>query len=233
MPSLSCAVMAHPKREGMVAELLTMLDRPVPVVWDEIQDRHDTGIRAMTAYDPACTHHLVIQDDVLPCPDLVAGAERALKYVPQDVPVSLYVGKVRPFGRAVTAATAAAGSDASWITMAGIYWGPAVIVPTHLIDDMAAWYRRSAVTNYDRRMSTWFQKRRVLCWYSWPSLVDHRGDESLVNGHGPGRHAHRFHPGSALEVDWSGPVVDMGGTERLDRNRQARAVRASRSVVTR
>lgn len=63
-PTLSVAIMAHPKREAMVADLLTRLDREVPVVWDQINDRHDTGARAMEAFDPACTHHLVIQDDV-------------------------------------------------------------------------------------------------------------------------------------------------------------------------
>lgn len=220
--------MAHPRRADMVTELRTHLDRPVPVVWDEINDRHDTGIRAMTAYDPASTHHMVIQDDVIPCADLLAGAERALRYIPQDVPVSLYVGKVKPFGKVVQAAVDTAGLSASWITMAGIYWGPAVILPTFLIDEMAAFYRTSNVQNYDRRMSTWFLRRKTECWYSWPSLVDHRGDESLVDGHGPGRHAHRFHGGSALDVDWSGPVVNLGNTEALDHARQRNAQRAQR-----
>lgn len=215
--------MGHPKRSAMIAELVTMLDRPAEVVLDRVNDRHDTGIRAMTAYDPTCSHHLVLQDDVLPVADLIAGAERALKWIPQDVPVSLYVGRVRPFGKAVELAVRQAGDAASWITMSGIYWGPAVILPTHMIDDMAKWYRRSAVTNYDRRMSTWFQRQGIACWYSWPSLVDHRGDESLVKGHGAGRSAHRVHEGSALDVDWSGPVVRMNGTEKLDRTRQRRA----------
>lgn len=233
MVSLSVAVMAHPKREAMVDELLDRLDRPAKVTWDEINDRHDTGIRAIEAFDPACSHHLIIQDDIIPSGDMIAGAERALKYIPQDVPVSLYVGKVRPFGKVVQRAVEAAGDTASWITMAGIYWGPAVILPTHTIEPMAAFYRSSKVTNYDRRMSTWFQRQRLRCWYSWPSLVDHRGDESLVKGHGTGRHAHRFHDGSALDVDWSGPVVDLGNTDNLDRTRQARAERAARATGVR
>lgn len=225
-PSLSCAVMAHPKREAMVADLLERLDRPATVVWDQINDRHDTGIRSVLAYDPACTHHLVIQDDALPCPDLIAGAERALKWVPQDVPVSLYVGRVRPFAQEIERVVARVGDAASWITMRGIYWGPAIILPTHVIDKLAAWYRTSKVQNYDRRVSTWFQRRGLLCWYSWPSLVDHRGDESLVRG-GAGRHAHRFlgEDTSALNVDWSGPVADINGSDLLDWRRQQRADR--------
>jgi hypothetical protein len=219
--TLSAAIMAHPSRADMVDELLSTLDRPVKVVWDEKQDRHDTGIRAMEAFDPSCSHHLVIQDDVLPCADLLAGTERALKYVPQDVPLSLYLGRVKPFRHAVTAAVSKA-HGASWITMNGIYWGPGIVLPTAVIPEMSAWFRRATVTNYDRRMSRWFESRKIRCWYTWPSLVDHRGDESLVKGHGPGRHAHRVHVGSALDVDWTGPVVEMQGTQRLDQVRQRR-----------
>lgn len=224
-PTLSCAVMAHPTREAMVTELLGDLDRPVKVVWDEINDRHDTGIRSMEAFDPSCTHHLVIQDDAIPADDLISGAERALRWIPQDVPVSLYVGRVRPFRKVVDAAVEAAGSTASWITMGGVYWGPGIIVPTRDIPEMSTWFRKSKITNYDRRLSSWYERRRTRCWYTWPSLVDHRGDESLVQGHGPGRHAHRFHDGSALKVDWSGPVIDLQRTDRLDRERQSRATR--------
>lgn len=220
--------MAHPKRTGMVADLLDRLDRPVGVTWDEIDDRHDTGIRALEAFDPDASHHLVIQDDVLPCSDLIAGVEKALAHVPVGCPASFYIGKVRPFGQAVAKAVAKA-EGASWITMAGIYWGPAVVVPTSSIEEMAAWYRGkhgARISNYDRRMSRWFEQRDLRCWYSWPSLVDHRGDTSLVRGRSGVRRAHRtLGPGeSALDVDWSGRVVEMAHTERLDRIRQRRAV---------
>ncbi len=230
-PSLSCAVMAHPKRAAMVDELLASLDRPVKVVWDEIQDRHDTGIRSIEAFDPSCTHHLVIQDDSVVPRDLLAGTERALRYVPQDVPASLYVGRVKPFRAAVEAVTARA-DGASWITMDGIYWGPAIILPTAVIPGLAAWYRTTGqrFTNYDRRVSKWFETHKIRCWYSWPSLVDHRDGDSLVKGHGPGRSAHRFLgcDASALDVDWSGPMVEMTRTDRLDLRRQQHAQRASR-----
>lgn len=222
--SVSCAVMAHPSRKGMVDELLADLDRPVKVVWDEINDRHDTGIRAVEAYDPSCTHHLVLQDDVVPCRDLLAGVERALTHVPGDVPVSLYVGRVRPFRRAVERAAVQA-EGASWITMAGIYWGPAIVLPTAVIDELSPWFRASTIQNYDRRLSKWFKNQGLPCWYTWPSLVDHRGDRSLVRPSTAVRRAHRFLgvDVSALSVDWTGPRVDMDGTERMDRERQRRA----------
>lgn len=224
--SLSVAVMAHPKRATMVDDLLARLDRPAKVVWDQIHDRHDTGLRSLEAFDPTCTHHLVIQDDALPAPDLCAGIERALAWVPDGHPMSCYIGRVKPFRRAVEAAVAKAGDDASWVVMDGIYWGPAIVLPTAVIPEVAAWYtgvNGSKVTNYDRRVSRWFEKRQRACWYTWPSLVDHQGTESLVRGHHAHRRAHRFDDTSALGHDWSGPVVEMPRTDRLDRERQRAA----------
>ena len=231
---LSAAVMAHPKRTAMVDELLEDLDRPVPVVWDQINDRHDTGIRAIEAYDPAATHHLVIQDDVIVPRDLLAGIERALVHIPPDAPLSLYVGRVRPFSRAVRNAVAQAGSAASWLTMQGIYWGPGIVLPTGHIPALSKWYRGDEgqqVTNYDRRVSAWFALHNATAWYTWPSLVDHRDEESLVKGHGAGRCAHAFigTDRSALDVDWSGPAVDIPRTAQMDDARQLRAQRARRA----
>lgn len=229
MTTLSAAIMAHPKRIEMVGELRAALDRDVPVVWDEVNDRHDTGIRSLEAFDAAADWHVVIQDDVEPAPDLLAGIEQALAHVPAECPVSFYIGRVRPFAAKVQRAVQAAGDDVSWIVMDDIYWGPCLAIPTAVIPDISEWWHRSQVTNYDRRLSRWFAhpSRRRPCWYSWPSLVDHRGDESL-SGHVAVRRAHRFAPGSATDFDWSGDVVRMRHTGRLDRQRQAFARAAGR-----
>jgi hypothetical protein len=137
--------------------------------------------------------------------------------------MSLYVGRVKPFAREVQAAVNVAG-EASWITMQGIYWGPGIVLPTAHIEKLSVWYRQSRVTNYDRRVSTWYAKRNAKVWYSWPSLVDHRDAESLVPGHGRRRCAHRFlgEHASALDVDWTGGVIDLADTKRMDRRRQSR-----------
>ena len=229
-PVLSTAIMAHPRRADHVAGLVDQLDRPAVVVWDQINDRHDTGVRSLEAFDPAATHHLVVQDDAVVCRDLVAGVERALRWCPPDVPLCLYVGRVRPFRRQIDRLVAVAGDSASWLTMRGIYWGVGIVVPTVDIPALSAWFRRSGVQNYDRRVSTWYQQQHRTVWYPWPSLVDHRGDESLVPGHGSGRYAHRFAGAdrSALDLDWSGPVVDVDRSEQMDRARQMEAARARR-----
>lgn len=224
MVTVSASIMAHPSREAMVADLLDRLDRPVPVTWDERNDRYDTGVRAIRAHDPAADWHVVIQDDVLPVPDLLAGIEAALAHVPAECPASFYIGRVRPFSQRVERAVSQAGDSVSFIVMDGIYWGPCIAVPTAAVPDVSAWWDRSRVTNYDRRLSTWFARRNIRCWYSWPSLVDHRGVESLAHERASAdRRAHRVAPGSALDVDWTLGAAVMHRTGRLDRERQARA----------
>lgn len=229
--SVSVAVMAHPKRAEMVEDLLGRLDVPATVVWDEIQDRHDTGVRSLEAFDPDCTHHMVIQDDALPCRDLVAGVAKALEHVPEGHPMSCYVGNVRPFRAKVNAIVARAHDDVSFIRMAGIYWGPCVVVPTDVLPELCPWFRgATGIKNYDRRMSRWFEAQKRECWYAWPSLVDHRGDESLTHGHTGRRTAHKaLGPDrSALETDWSGEVLSMPNAKQMDERRQRDALRAER-----
>lgn len=224
---LSAAIMGHPDRAAMITELQSALDRPVKVVLDEKQDRHDTGIRALEAFDPSASHHLVLQDDALVPRDLLAGIERALRYIPQDEPMCLYTGRVKPFSQEIRKVVQQAGDHASWLTMQGIYWGPGIVVPAAHIPTISEWWSGAKVTNYDRRLSAWYALRDATVWYPWPCLVDHRGDESLVKGHGKGRHAYSFlgEDHSALDVDWSGPVVNVPRTDRMDDARQLRARR--------
>jgi hypothetical protein len=209
MARLSAAVMAHPSRAEMVEELCAALDRKVPVVWDQRSDRWDTGRRSLLAYDPAATHHLVVQDDAVVCRDLIGGLERALDFVPEGHPVSCYVGRVRPYAQRVEQAVRRAGRVCSWIVMRDLFWGVAVVVPTHLIDELVrAQDRAIHIAEYDRRISRWFISRGTPTWYCWPSIVSHRVGPSLV-GHGDARQAHRFvgTDVSAADLDWSRPAL--------------------------
>lgn len=192
---LSAVIMAHPARASFVDELHTKLDGDLDVVWDTQNNRWDTGSRAMLAYDPAATHHLVLQDDAVIPYDLLAGVEQAITHTPPNGVLGLYMGKSRPNRVAVQRlATRAHQTQASWIVMSQLHWGVGVVVPTHLIKSMVRWgNRRSDIVNYDKRMSRWFQRERIPVYYPWPSLVDHRRSPSLVPGRtSTGRHAHGF-----------------------------------------
>lgn len=206
--SLSAVVMAHPSRRRFVDELLARLDRSVEVVWDRHGDRWETGSRAMLAHDPAATHHLVIQDDAVPCRNLIAGAERAVA-VAGDRPVSFYTGRVRPKQRIVTPLVKVARRrGSSWFEHDGPWWGVAIAVPVAHIREMTEWCNGYPVANYDMRIWHYYQRQKIKCWYSVPSLVDHRPvseNPSLVRGRTSNRQAHWFIGAdrSALEIEWT------------------------------
>ena len=220
--TVSVAMMAHPKRARQVDEILSELDRKdVEVVWDKCESRWDTGKRSMLAYDPGCTHHAVIQDDVMVCRDLFAGIVKALEFVPSDVAVCGYVGRVRPYAPLVDIASRnARASGATWLTMHTLNWGPLIVVPTRHIPDMVAYCDKLRdIPNYDRRLSRYWELCvKAKTYYTWPSLVDHRDGPSLVEGRmgtdrkhaHPGRVAHMFlgTAKSALDVKWSARAID-------------------------
>jgi hypothetical protein len=212
-PRLSVAVMAHKSRERWVPDLVKALGADVHVVWDRFNDRHDTGVRALANFDPDATHHMVIQDDAIVAKDLVEGVKNALRYVPASNPVGLYVGRAKPRADEIrTLMARATDTKASFMVHKGPWWGVGIVVPTTSLRDLIDHYDSlSGVPNYDRRVSRYFESKGLYCYYTVPSLVDHRIEDnpSLVPGRGSqGRFAHQFiGPRSALDVDWSGPIV--------------------------
>lgn len=238
MATIGTAVMAHPQREHLVSRLVEQLGLDSSdVVWDTKNNRWDTGRRAMQA---AAAHNAdwtcVIQDDVLVCKDLLEGLRRALDHVPGECIVQPYVGTRISKGSAyIPELTRQADEqNASWIEMRTLFWGPVIIVPTPTVTDMLTWADRRNWPNYDKRVGQYYYSK--LAWttyYTWPSLVDHLdserdGVDSLVE-HGSGRVARNFigEDASALDIDWSGPVVQMRGLASMYA-RQAAARRAQR-----
>lgn len=212
-PVISVAVMAHPKRERFVPPLVSRLDREPTVVWDEKDSRWDTGRRALLTYSPDATHHLVVQDDALVPRDLVAGVVEALEYVPDDSPLSLYVGRVKPHAQRIQPVIQKT-KRMSWLVMNKLLWGVGIVLPTGQIDSVVKWCDKGVLPNYDKRISLWYEREGLDVWYSWPSLVDHRPvreNPSLVEGRTSDRRAYRFigQGRSALKVNWDGPTVRL------------------------
>ena len=203
---ISITVMAHPRRKVMAEALAGTVD--ARVVWDEKNDRADTGCRAIIAHDPAATHHLVLQDDAIPCDRLTERVTHALRRVPVRSPLSLYLGKPNPMGREMTEIAAKADQlGASYIVMGRLLWGVAIVYPTVIIPELLAWCDGSKVPQYDRRVSRWFQSQHIDCWYTWPSLVDHDDGPSLHHprARADGRRARRWI--GADTPDWTGPIL--------------------------
>lgn len=212
---LSASIQAHPNRADLVKDFTSTLDRPVPVAWDDegppsgnSERGWRTARRAWQLADPAADFHLVLQDDAVPCADLLAGLEQALEHVPGDAVVSAYLGKggAAP-SRWGDMAAEADRQGASWVVSAKLMWGVAIVLPVRLIPEMIERAdRRHAVTD-DMRVAGWAEKRGSEVWYTWPSLVDHRAVPSITKHRAPGRVARRHHQGSALGLRWAGPVV--------------------------
>lgn len=221
---MSVALMAHPARSRWVDGIVRRVDADVQVVWDEgWNDRHQTGLAAIRAADPAADYHLILQDDIVVCDDLVAGTKNALEYVPDGHPLSLFTGRARPHRTKVAGLYESARlTGAAFMSFPGPWWGQGVVLPTGVIDELASWFERHVeIENYDRRMSRWFERQGLRCFYTVPCLVDHREqaeNPSLVikaNGQrrtGSNRTAVEFigRGRSALEVDWSAGVATLG-----------------------
>jgi hypothetical protein len=211
--SLSVAIMAHSKREQWVPDLEAQLPG-VRTVWDRKNDRWDTGSRALLAYDQDAEWHMVVQDDSLLPPDFFEGVKKMLGFVPPYHPVGLYYGAVRPREQETRGMIARAQREnASFIVHNGPWWGVGIVLPTRQIRDVVRWGdEQSRIPNYDRRISRYYSSIDTPCYYPQPSLIQHRtGEEnpSLVPGRSStNRRAWQFvGPQSALEVDWSGPVI--------------------------
>src|SRR5690554_6703262 len=218
---LSASIMAHPVRKEYAEELQRTLDRPIEIIYDanpvpsrNPMQRWATGRRAWEAHDPEADWHMVIQDDALACKDLIAGLEKALDVLGPDGLVSAYTGTGRPDQFTIRRKLRdAAARGESWIYTGLLYWGPAIIAPVYTIEDMLDWSEKYASlnkpprSNYDYAIGAFYKyEMGWRCWYTAPSLVDHRGLPSLV-GHdtGPVRKAHNFlgEDGDALTVDWT------------------------------
>lgn len=215
MVTLSASIMAHPDRSGEVEQLLSGLDRPVPVAWDDEgppsgnSDRvWRTARRAWEMFDPTADFHALIQDDAIVCRDFLAGIERALNYVPANAVVSPYLGQGRNVPtRWAALAQRADERGARWIRTMKAMWGVCLIAPTSLIPEMLEDCDRKIGVPDDMRVAGWFERRGSETWYPWPSLVDHRTVPSLTKHRAHDRVARRHHLGSALDLKWDGPVV--------------------------
>ncbi len=202
MAEISVTVMAHPIREPFVKELIKGL--LWSVVWDEKQDRIDTGLRSLQAYDSNASHHMVIQDDAIPCGDLMEALEDIVTLHP-GLPLSLYVG-----GRdaVLQSFKMAKAHGASLLLGRFAMRGVASVWPTEMLPDLIQSYTASTHPNYDGRLTEWLNKVGQPVMYTVPSLVDHRpADESpsLISGRTGSRSAvlSLGPTDSAAERDWS------------------------------
>ena len=136
---ISATIIAHPTRRKYVRELQRMLDRDVPVVWDEKSNMWDTARRAILHHDPKADYHLIIDDDALPTPNFLEGVERMLQHLPQPTLVGLFVGEDIRLPYLLAGHKGHGGvtplHEVSFLQLSGVLnWGVATCIPTAWID---------------------------------------------------------------------------------------------------
>lgn len=193
---VSYAIQAHPSRSAMVADLQSRLG-PVPVAWaaEPYATPYDRGpvwrtFRSALQLHTDAPFHCVIQDDALPCRDFTERLETLV-----TAGEFLYMLFWRPKRSYFTETSQAKRGlrHGYFIKVSGSMLGVGMAYPTDRIDDLIAFGDTlEPHLSDDERVKVWADDRGIRTYVPIPSLVDHRGDQSLVWQGGRRRVAWRF-----------------------------------------
>lgn len=191
MTGVVTVVVSHVKRKAWVPDLVrasgaegVFEDDGTLGEWAN----HERALRwaVATAAEKTLSHILVIQDDAVPV-EMFRTQVAALASLRPDDMIGLYVGTHRPHNEAVGDACRRADElDAMFLSHHNLCWGVATLIPVAYVDPMLAVAAKSK-RPYDTRLGrAWAdvrgEEKPVL--YTWPSLVDHRDEVSVIAGRG-------------------------------------------------
>jgi len=182
---LSVAIMCHPSRLDLAHRLRRQLHngRRTGTLIDIVQDPDPDGERnpwrtarlAWQRTPPACSHRLVLQEDVIPCPRFLYHARRALAAKPDRI-TSFFLGtNATVTWRQMLIADA---QGAHWVQGFANTWVPALAlaIPSRLVASLADYDDGSRPVADDDVYGRW-TREHGLPWYATiPSLVDHDDD---------------------------------------------------------
>jgi hypothetical protein len=203
---LSACIMTDSRRADLLATLVGVLGAdaagaPLSISCDTCREGvWPNAQRAWRSVARGATHHLVLQDDVMPCAHFFDGVRAALSAVP-EVPVSFFCT------RKVVLEAKAAGL--SWVVIPDGAWGPAMCLPVGMIEPWLEWcerYVRPEFKHDDSRLAMYLLELRTPAWCTVPSLVEHIGAEHSLLGQGGARRVAKWFGGytfDARAVDWS------------------------------
>jgi hypothetical protein len=170
--------MAHPSRADYARSLQRELGRG-EIVYDPDPDGERnpwrTAREAWRLTPPGCSHRLVVQEDVVPCPRFLHHARRALAAKPDRI-TTFYVGT----NATITwrAMLVAAERCAAWVEGSRAGWVPALAlaIPARLVPSLATFEDGTRPVADDDVYGRWV-RTYGLPWYATiPSLVDHDDD---------------------------------------------------------
>lgn len=187
MVSLYIGVVAHQKRYNRAFKLATDIKADEVFMDDGFKGEwrnHEYAWKA--AARSGKTHACILQDDAIPIDDFREHATRAAEEKPDSL-ISLYTGTHRPRKEQVEhAVKIAQNTNASWLTASTLMWGVGIIVPVERIEGILAKAQESSLP-YDQRIGYVFEEWNESVYHTWPSLVDHADEATVV----PGRPAYQ------------------------------------------
>lgn len=179
----------HPERAHLLPPLLERLDRPAEVVSDpnpedRLRSPWRTYRECLYAPPPSVTHLLILQDDVIPCRNLVAACEM----IARPDPVCVFLGGA-PVRTAMLAKRALERGQrfvpvhrAEWVPVVAVLW------PVESAQACLDWTGSNRLPgdpnprSDDAVVGSWARRERVPIWATVPSLVQHADLEPSLIG---------------------------------------------------
>lgn len=177
--NVSYVVMAHTARLEKAQDLCEQVKGSL-IVDDGSKGENRNGDDAWAAGDPKSDWIVVLQDDAVLVDGFLDAVPEALSEAPETA-VSLYVGTGRPMPRKVERAVALAlMTGTSWLEHKTLLWGVGVAMPGSQVPNFLRW-APSCDLAYDSRIGAYWLRKGIPIRYTFPCLVDHRDEQTLLN----------------------------------------------------
>lgn len=175
-------VVAHAKREEMAMALKDKVNADAVFMDDgSLGEWKNHELAWKFGQASRKSHVVVLQDDAQPVDNFREAVLAAVEQKPHSL-ISLYVGTHRPRKEQVEKAVRQAEKiKASWLMADTLMWGVGVVVPASLIPEILSTVSRSKLP-YDQRIGRWAELTKTNVYYTWPSLVDHADEPTVVKG---------------------------------------------------
>jgi len=167
---LAINIQATHKRDFWIKTLLFMLnDKRAKPCFDTTDSLWGGAKQTLQSYTPSTTHLLVLQDDILPCKDLIPTVERLIEILP-DEPITLFSNK--------NSILEARNLGLNWVALRKFLMAQAYIMPIPIIEDFLPWVEKHVKPEIyfdDNRWAMYFFYHKLLVRATVPSLVEHLG----------------------------------------------------------
>jgi len=165
-------------RERWTSFLVQMLDDyRVHVTYDRSGDLWESAKLVLTSYPKEASHVMVIQDDCLPCKDLIQTVEKLIEFLPDNL-ITLFSNRDEVLQ--------ARAEGKSWALLNRLLMAQSYIIPKSMIEDFipfAEKHIKPEIYYDDNRLTLWALKNNIKIWTTAPSLVNHQGAfETTIRG---------------------------------------------------